>query len=1653
MKHIRLISIMLALLLLLAAGTAYAATSGTTPTCNQHTWSEWIPEPSLPTCTESGGRVRFCSVCGTSDYQPMAALGHDWRESGRSPSCEGQGTINYTCSRCGATKQESLPPQGHAFSETGRKAPTCVDQGYIEYTCSRCGRTERESLPATGNHQYGPWQTDEPATCKERELQRCACKVCGDKKWRYVGEPADHQWQEISRTPATCVEDGLATYTCKVCGENKEERLPATGEHTFGEWQLIQQPTRREGGTEQRVCSVCGYADYRKTDPLPYDVDNLILSVVQTSEQKELYQPGDTISFDIALTNGSSFDYADSRVNCMRNESVQPEDNFDICQVDALAQGETVNGTMTYTVTEEDLARGCVVLPFVGIAYFPEGFTPALPEMDMPGYEGIPTVSNSEMIYFVFHIGSGREPLEAALSLTVQQTSLQKAAYKPGDAISFELTLTNISGYTLQEPRIERQDAATYEGAEALAPGQSVTAADQYTVTAEDAQDGVITLTWSGSAALDMTSGVPFLRTLRSGAISPAERVYAAPVTLDLGYKDPDGFDSLSLQLQVSQSSENKAVYQPGDVLEFNVTVGNGSTVYVREPQAYEGSLNTGEEVDRCAWSLEMAPGAIVTGTTTYTVTQEDAERGTFALEWTGGAALCEADWPNLDPAVYDPHTIFVIPEPVMLVFAASDQPPMPPADSGLYLEGKQTSEIKPTYAEGDTVVFDLILTNTGTSTLYNPVIFNGIEAYSFEGAFAPGEQHILGYQYTITEQDAKTYAVLIPFFGRAYTAQFGAATAGQDTVDSNGYIILLPVGTTPPEPVPEPNPVPGEPVLALTVQVKDPKETYEVVDQETETITYDITVQNVGNGPCELIDIRMADSGGNTASVALSPVTLYPGQQFNTTQDWYYFRSEVIPGTASETILGEVGADFVAYGQPFDAPTLGGQIQSNTASVRHKLTEALPTGWVIPPVTLPSSVSVVKEIISLPKDSAGYQPSETICFKIYVTNTSGYTLTNVEVHDNLCVVFSDHGDNTGGLVEVIPTLLPGETHISYYNYTVQEKDTACQYISNAGLACWPDPDSEEPVWSISNVVYANVIPTVTEIIIPPNNPRPDPEPERNPKVIVQKWIEGGPANGHYYVPGEIIHYHVMAYNDSGYTLRNVKAFDDLAIDRPDCQIYSAAELDPYSWTEDMAFDYEVTEYDAAVVGHVFNEAMVTAEDVYGMVFYFWSNPTQVPAGVDDPEGSVSLVKVETSTPKEGSYYTPGEVITYDLILHNNTDHTIYMVDVFDILADDFSLPPYIVTGLEKLEAKSSQTIPFAYTVTDDDADIYGYVYNIAYVTYNDVEDGPLDPQHFVVSNDVISPAGRPGTTTDGGGGGGKNNGKPQPKPVGKLNLTNSAPDCCTFTLLDEGTYASDTKLHICARHAPIAAQADELLAQAEDKAEAWKQIAALWRAEIDEQYQELLKAAQNSIARSAVLEDQSAFIAYLGTLRAQLEQINPDDAETINYKLAILCRNHCAELCYELNMSNTPRADSLRSGGYIRLTDTIPAAECQREEASLAGADLQYRLSLCADHGPVEEGAAQLLKDAKTQGDAALAGQRAQRMWQQSLDAMTNLHYKQASKEERSIIAVNRTTFDLLLAKRRALLEMIYPSHPEIVSELMMQIVKDNVIFLCDAW
>ena len=64
--------------------------------------------------------------------------------------------------------------------------------------------------------------------------------------------------------------------------------------------------------------------------------------------------------------------------------------------------------------------------------------------------------------------------------------------------------------------------------------------------------------------------------------------------------------------------------------------------------------------------------------------------------------------------------------------------------------------------------------------------------------------------------------------------------------------------------------------------------------------------------------------------------------------------------------------------------------------------------------------------------------------------------------------------------------------------------------------------------------------------------------------------------------------------------------------------------------------------------------------------------------------------------------------------------------------------------------------------------------------------------------------------------------------------------------------------------------------------------------------------------------------------------------------------------------------------------------------------------------------------------------------------DFQIELH---ADKDSRTVIATFRTFLGQMLAKRQALLEVLYPNNPEIVAEVISNEIRNSVIDFCTHW
>lgn len=262
------------------------------PATTEHAYGEWR-ETVAPGCDTRGEQSRVCGVCGKTEFNYTASLGHDMQPvPGKTPTCSEAGyTESAACSRCDyKTTAQPLPPNGnHAYGNDG----ICDDCGaedpnfgtlpvytydiesngmMLHYAFFRDGTvtlTVGDRILATifwvERDSSVFIFADEALTQNTGRLA-----IENGQLVPYVCEEDEHVYTVKNMSAPTCHKDGFAAYICSYCGDEYTETIPATGEHTFVEnWSVSTAPTCEAPGVEIRYCTVCSIAsETREVEPL-----------------------------------------------------------------------------------------------------------------------------------------------------------------------------------------------------------------------------------------------------------------------------------------------------------------------------------------------------------------------------------------------------------------------------------------------------------------------------------------------------------------------------------------------------------------------------------------------------------------------------------------------------------------------------------------------------------------------------------------------------------------------------------------------------------------------------------------------------------------------------------------------------------------------------------------------------------------------------------------------------------------------------------------------------------------------------------------------------------------------------------------------------------------------------------------------------------------------------------------------------------------------------------------------------------------------------------------------------------------------------------------------------------------------------------------
>ena len=202
--------------------------------------------------------------------ETIPALGHtEVIDKAVAATCTATGlTEGKHCGRCNKVlvAQEEVAKLEHTF-ESVVTEPTCATTGYTTHTCTVCGYSYKDSTTAKRAHKWDAGVIVKEPTCTRPGSMQVSCSYddCDAFYFDNLVPALGHTEETIPAVAPSCTETGLTEgKKCSVCGEIlvAQEEIAAKG-HSFGEWTVTKEATRKEAGVETRSCA-CGETETRE---------------------------------------------------------------------------------------------------------------------------------------------------------------------------------------------------------------------------------------------------------------------------------------------------------------------------------------------------------------------------------------------------------------------------------------------------------------------------------------------------------------------------------------------------------------------------------------------------------------------------------------------------------------------------------------------------------------------------------------------------------------------------------------------------------------------------------------------------------------------------------------------------------------------------------------------------------------------------------------------------------------------------------------------------------------------------------------------------------------------------------------------------------------------------------------------------------------------------------------------------------------------------------------------------------------------------------------------------------------------------------------------------------------------------------------------
>ncbi|MFT6688769.1 MAG: gliding motility-associated-like protein, partial [Saprospiraceae bacterium] len=733
-----------------------------------------------------------------------------------------------------------------------------------------------------------------------------------------------------------------------------------------------------------------------------------------------------------------------------------------------------------------------------------------------------------------------------SMSLIKNQTS---PAGGLGDTLTYDIVVTNTGTTILTDIEITDANAVITGGnpIASLLPGASATVTAVHEITQGDIDLGYIENIAMGLG--DSPDGTDDV----SDDSDAGTDVNGDPILDPEGTETPDGDGTtngdptddptVTVIEQASSMSLIKNQTSPagglGDTLTYDIVVTNTGTTILTDIEITDANavITGGNPI------ASLLPGASATVTAAHEITQDDIDLG-----YVENIAIGLGDSPdgtddvgddsdagtdvNGDP-ILDPEGTETpdgdgttngdpTDDPTVTVIGQIGQ-----NTSSMSLIKNQTSSAG---GLGDTLTYDIVVTNTGTTILTdieitdaNAVITGGNPIASL----LPGESVTITAAHEITQDDIDLGYVENIAIGLGDSPD-GTDDVGDDSdagTDVNGDPILDPEGTETPDGDGTTN---GDPTDDPTVTVigQDPSSMSLIKNQTSsagglgDTLTYDIVVTNTGT--TILTDIVITDA--NAVITGGNPIaSLLPGESVTITAAHEITQDDIDLGYVENIAIGlgdspdgtdDVGDDSDAgtdvNGDPILDPE-GTETPDGDGTTNGDPTDD-PTITVIEQA---SSMSLIKN-----QTSQEVELGDTLTYEIVVTNTGNTTLTDIEITDANAVI-------TGGFVNPIESLMPGASVTITAEHEITQGDIDLTYVENIAMGLGDSPNGTDDVGDDSDAgtdINGNPILDSETVETPNGDGSTNQDPTDDPTITGLSGIEGA----------QLIIYNVVTPNNDG---------------------------------------------------------------------------------------------------------------------------------------------------------------------------------------------------------------------------------------------------------------------------------------------------------------------------------------------------------------------------------------------------------------------------------------------------------------------------------------------------------------------------------------